>query len=138
MGRNLVRRPQIILVAAFNILSTLLLNIYEKRLDISIFKSLGMRKSNISKLFVFYALFITSIGTVLGTLLGLFFYYIIKKYPPIQIPEDIYNFKTLPIFVSFFDIILILSIVLILSFFASLYPSYKVAKNIPLENLRYD
>jgi lipoprotein-releasing system permease protein len=79
---------------------------------------------------------IGSIGTFIGTTMGVVACFILKKYDFIQLP-DAYPFSTLPVQLEFFDVFIISVSAIIICFFSTLYPSYKASKMDPVEALRY-
>lgn len=136
----------IILVAAFNIISTLIMMVMEKRKDIAILKSMGATYKQILEIFMFQGLFIGISGTVLGLILGLTLAYnlnpvvsVIEAILHIEVmPKDVYYITGLPTKVEFLDVFLIALASLGLSFLAALYPARKAAKQDPVEVMRYE
>jgi len=127
----------IILVAAFNIASTLIMMVMGKTRDIAILKAMGATDRSIWKIFVIKGLVIGSIGTALGLALGVFGCFILKHYKFIQLPGDVYYFTTLPVQLEFLDVLMIVAATIIISFLSTLYPAYKASKLNPVEALRY-
>lgn len=136
----------IIIVAAFNIISSLFMVVKDKTKDIAILRTIGASSRQIMFIFVCNGMFVGVIGTLLGTLLGIGFAYNIdniKKYleqiTGTKIFEAvIYFLYTLPSDVRGEDIILVSSLSIILCFCATIYPSYKASKLNPVELLRYE
>ena len=126
----------IILVAAFNIASALIMMVMEKTRDIAVLKAMGATNKTIRVVFILKGMIIGLIGTFTGTILGVAGCIILKKYDFIQLP-DAYPFSTLPIQLEFFDVATIAISAVIICFFSTLYPSYKASKMDPVEALRY-
>jgi len=126
----------IILVAAFNIASALIMMVMEKTKDIAVLKAMGATNKTIRKIFIIKGMIIGSLGTLMGTLSGVLICYLLKKYDFIQLP-DAYPFTTLPVQLESFDVLLISISAIIICFLSTLYPSYKASKMNPVEALRY-
>ncbi len=126
----------IILVAAFNIASALIMMVMEKTKDIAVLKAMGATNKTIRRIFIIKGMIIGLLGTVIGTISGIIICLILKKYDFIQLP-DAYPFSTLPVQLEFFDVIIIAISAIIICFFSTLYPSYKASKMDPVEALRY-
>jgi lipoprotein-releasing system permease protein len=128
----------IILVAAFNIIGTLIMVVMEKNKDIAILKSMGATSKSILKIFIFEGLIIGVVGTMLGLLGGVTLCQLLKKYQFIRLPSDVYYISTFPVRMELLDIVLICSAAVVISFFATLYPSWQAARLNPAEALRYE
>ncbi|MBF0378605.1 MAG: ABC transporter permease [Desulfamplus sp.] len=126
----------IILVAAFNIASALIMMVMEKTRDIAVFKAMGATDMLIRKIFVIQGMIIGLIGTILGTFAGVFVCILLKKYQFIELPPA-YPFSTLPIQLEYLDVMVISISSIIICFLSTLYPSYKASKMNPVEALRY-
>jgi len=126
----------IILVAAFNIASALIMMVMEKSKDIAVLKAMGATNQNIRKIFILQGMVIGFMGTIIGTLSGVFICFILKKYDFIKLP-DAYPFSTLPIQLEYFDVLIIAISAIMICFFSTLYPSYKASKMDPVEAIRY-
>ena len=94
----------IVLVAAFNITSTLIMLVMEKTKDIAILKSMGATRRSIMKIFMLEGIIIGAIGTVLGLGLGFLLTSILKKYEFIKLPSDVYYISTLPVKIESLDV----------------------------------
>ena len=127
----------IVLVAAFNIASTLIMMVMGKTRDIAILKAMGATDKSIRKIFIFKGMVIGAIGTFLGTCLGLAGCALLKRYKFIELPGDIYYFTTLPVRLELFDISMIVSATMAICFIATLYPAVQASKLDPVEALRY-
>ena len=128
----------IILVASFNIASTLIVMVIEKTKDIGILKTIGMSSSGIRKIFTYEGLIIGSFGTILGTLGGMGLCAILKKYQFIKLPQDIYYLDRLPVAVAWSDIFLIILAAFSITLISTVYPAAKAAGLKPVEALRYE
>jgi lipoprotein-releasing system permease protein len=128
----------IIMIAAFNIISSLTMVVMEKVREIGILKSMGATKNSILKIFMFEGIIIGIIGTILGNILGYSLGYSQIKFKLITLDPDIYVISALPIKMYFIDFIAISGISFLLCFLASLYPAYKAAGLYPVEAIRYE
>jgi lipoprotein-releasing system permease protein len=127
----------IILVAAFNIASTLIMMVMEKTKDIAILKAMGATDKSIRKIFVFNGMIIGAIGTLLGTVVGFILCGLLEKYKFIELPGDVYYLTTLPVKLDMLDVIIIASSALAICFLATLYPAAQASKLDPVEAIRY-
>ncbi len=128
----------IILVAAFNIASSLIMMVMGKTRDIAILKAMGATEQNIRKIFVFNGMVIGTIGTLLGLCLGLVICTVLKHIDIHELAGDIYYFTTsLPVKLEFIDVISIIAAALGICFLATLYPARQAAKMNPVEAIRY-
>jgi len=128
----------IIMVAAFNIISSLIMVVMEKTREIGILKSMGATSKSIMKIFVLEGLFIGILGTMLGSILGYGVGFAQLKYKLISLPADVYIINSLPIKLQFFDFAVISVIGIILCLLASIYPAYKASKLYPVDAIRYE
>ena len=128
----------IVLVAAFNIASTLIMMVMEKTRDIAILKAMGATDKSIKKIFVFKGMVIGTVGTILGVIFGFVLCTILKHYKIAELTGDIYYFTTkLPVRLEFFDVLIIVSAALVICFFATIYPARQASKLDPVEAIRY-
>jgi lipoprotein-releasing system permease protein len=127
----------IVLVAAFNIVSTLIMVVMEKARDIAILKSMGATSNSIMRIFIYEGLVIGTSGTVLGVAGGLAICELLSRYQFIKLP-DVYPMTNLPIEVVPLDVALIAGSAVLITFLATLYPSWQAAKVEPAESLRYE
>jgi len=127
----------IVLVAAFNIASTLIMMVMEKTKDIAILKAMGATNKSIRKIFVLKGIVIGSIGTIFGVCLGLILCTVLKYYQFIELPGDVYYITTLPVKLELLDVIMIASAAMAISFLATIYPARQASKLDPVEAIRY-
>ncbi len=125
----------IVLVACFNILSTLIMLVLEKTKEISILKSMGARDASVMKIFVLEGLAIGSIGTAMGLLLGLASCSFIERYG-LQLDPDVYYISNLPVNADPAQFVVVAAISLALSYLATLYPATKASRLSPVDGLR--
>ena len=136
----------IILVAAFNIISSMIMLVNDKNKNIALLRTLGMSKSGVMRIFLICGSSIGVVGTFLGLVIGVLFsanINSIKRWLESATDTTLFNptlyfLSNLPskIFVS--DVVLIVGMALVLSFLATLYPAYKASKANPAELLRYE
>jgi lipoprotein-releasing system permease protein len=136
----------IVAVAAFNLVSTLVMTVTDKRADIAILRTLGSSPRSIMGIFVVQGAMVGVIGTVAGLLLGLGIAYNIDVIVPALeqlfhasfLPKDIYLISKMPSDPQRSDIMPIAIISLVLAFLATLYPSWRASRVNPAEALRYE
>jgi lipoprotein-releasing system permease protein len=126
----------IVLVAAFNIASTLIMMVMEKRKDIAILRAMGATDRQVRRIFVFKGMVIGLIGTLLGDGLGLILCILLKHYQFIELPSDVYFISTLPVQLQALDVVSISLAALAISFLATLYPAHQASKMNPVEAIR--
>jgi len=127
----------IVLVAAFNIASALIMMVMEKTRDIAILKTMGATNRHIRRIFVFKGLTIGCLGTTIGGLLGFLLCSILKRYPFIKLPGDVYFLTTLPVSLQPLDVLTIGLSTVIICFLATLYPAASASSLDPVDGIRY-
>ncbi len=128
----------IILVAAFNIFSTLMLMTMEKIKDIAVLQALGAKKRNILRIFLYEGLSIGILGIFSGSILGIIISKLLDRYQFIKLPADIYYIQTIPVKIFPRDIIFVALSALLISLVSTIYPSFKASRINPAEALRYE
>jgi len=128
----------IILVASFNIVSTLIMNVMEKKREIAILKAMGATDSGIMNIFMLQGMFIGVVGTIIGVTGGYLLCYILNTYEIIKLPADVYYLSHLPVKTKFIDFVTVSLSAVIISFLATIYPAWQAAKMNPVEPLRYE
>ena len=128
----------IVVVACFNIASTLIMMVMEKTKDIGILKSIGADNKSIRKIFMLDGFLIGFTGTVIGAIGGFGLCYLLKTYQFIKLPKDIYYIDRLPVNLELSDSMTIIIAAVIISLLSTLYPSWQAAKMEPVEALRYE
>ena len=128
----------IVLVAAFNIIISLIMLVMEKTRDIAILKALGATSDRILRIFVVQGMLVGVVGTVLGAIAGLVTSMLLARYQFIELPQEIYTISTVPVAVEFLDVVIICAVALTICFLATIYPSLRAARLEPVEALRYE
>jgi len=127
----------IVLVACFNILSTLVMLVLEKGKEISILKSMGARDASVMKIFVAEGLAIGGIGTVLGLALGLLLCGAISIFP-IPLDPEVYYIPRLPVRLDAVQFALVGVSAVVLAYLATIFPALYASRMSPVEGLRND
>ncbi len=128
----------IVLVAAFNIASTLIMTVMEKTRDIAILKAMGSTDRSIRRIFVFKGIVIGAVGTFLGVVFGFGLCTALKHYKIHELTGDIYYFTTtLPVRMNALDVSVIVAATMVICFLATLYPARQASKLNPVEAIRY-
>jgi lipoprotein-releasing system permease protein len=127
----------IIVVAAFNVASALIMMVKEKTKDIAIMKTMGASHSSLQRIFLGKGLVIGSLGVGIGVLGGLGVCFILAHYPFIELPGDVYFMTTLPVELNLYDIGTIVMGTMLICAIASLYPAKQAAKLEPVDAIRF-
>ena len=136
----------IILVAAFNIISTLIMGVMEKTKDIGILRALGATRAKIRRIFLLQGFVVGLLGIVVGACAGLA---LANNLNPVSnflnrafgiqvFPSDIYYFDQIPAEINSHDVLLVIGFALVMSLLAGLYPAHYAAKLDPVQALRYE
>lgn len=128
----------IVLVAAFNIISTLIMVVADKTREIGILKSMGMTNRSVLRIFLLQGLTIGAIGTALGTVGGLVLVWLIDRYDFIRLPVDIYGIPTLPVALDAMDVGLIVVLSVLVAFAATILPARQASALAPVEAIRHE
>ena len=128
----------IILVAALNIISALIMVVMEKNRDIAILKSMGASTGSIMRIFFYQGAVIGMTGTLFGVLGGLGLCSILQRYKFIELPSNVYPMSTMPIKVVPLDVGIIAISALLITLGATIYPSWKASRVRPAEALTYE
>ena len=128
----------IILVAAFNIVGTLIMVVIEKTRDIAILKSMGATRRSIMKIFMIEGAVIGLVGTLLGLLGGYTLCTLLATYKFIELPSDVYYISTLPVRMNPLDVALIAVAAIVITLAASVYPAWQASRFDPAEAIRYE
>jgi len=128
----------IVLVAALNILISLIMMVMEKTKDIAVLISMGARRGQVRKIFMFQGVLIGVLGTFVGLLLGYGLALAGAKYHLIPLSAEVYSIDYVPFSPRALDGVLVAGVALLISFVATLYPSWSAARVLPAEALRYE
>jgi lipoprotein-releasing system permease protein len=127
----------IIMVALFNIISSLLMVIMEKTGEIGILSSMGAKSSSILRIFVIDGISVGLIGTLAGTIVGLAICFVQIKYNVVKLPGDVYFIDSVPMLVKWLDVVAVVGVANVMCFLFSLYPAFKAARMRPVNALVY-
>jgi len=136
----------IVLVAAFNIISALIMVVMEKNKDIAILKSMGATSATIMKIFIYQGLIVGVVGTFFGCMAGLFIALNLQKISLFVekifhfkiLPGDVYYLSELPSKVNYADVVTIVIGTILICFISTIYPSFRASRLDPAEALRYE
>jgi lipoprotein-releasing system permease protein len=128
----------IVFVAAFNIISTLIMMVMEKQKEIAILKSIGVSNGGIMRIFIYEGLTIGVLGTLLGVLCGLGLSFILERYKIVSLDPSVYYLSSLPVKIVGTDLLMISLISIFLCFLATLYPAWQASRMDPVEAMRYE
>ena len=128
----------IVLVAALNIIATLILLVMEKHRDIAILKTMGASARSVTAIFVIQGLLIGLVGTAVGAAAGYALSFVFDRYQIIRMPIDVYQVSHLPFTVLPRDFGLVIVVAILICFVATIYPSRQAARLDPAQALRYE
>jgi len=128
----------IVIVATFNIVSTLIMVVMEKTKDIGILKSMGAASGSIMRIFMFEGLLVGLVGTLLGCLVGYLICWAQETFHFFSLPAEIYFINTLPVEMKVLDFVKVAAAAMTLCFLATVYPARKAAKLVPVDAIRYE
>lgn len=128
----------IVMVAALNIVATLIMMVLEKTRDIAILLSMGATKDNIRRIFILQGVIIGAVGTIIGVIIGQILCYFADKYHLISLAPDVYSIAYVPFKAAALDSVIVAVMAVLISFVATLYPSAAASRLQPVEALRYE
>jgi lipoprotein-releasing system permease protein len=127
----------IVIVAALNIIASLILLVMEKNHDIAILKTMGASATSITIIFMLQGLIIGIVGTAIGAAGGYGLATILDRYKLIRVPMDVYQVSHVPFTVQKLDFILVVVSAIVICFLATVYPSRQASRLDPAQALRY-
>ena len=126
------------LVAALNILITLVMMVMEKYRDIGVLMSMGARRSQIRRIFMLQGVLIGIVGTAIGLVLGFTLCYLANKYRLVSLPEQVYSLSFVPFEPRWWDGVWVAAAAILVSFLATIYPARNATRVSPVEVIRYE
>jgi lipoprotein-releasing system permease protein len=127
----------IVMVAALNIIASLVLLVMEKNRDIAILKTMGSPTASVRTIFMLQGLVIGLVGTAVGAAGGLSLSYVLDRYQLIRVPMDVYQISHVPFTLQTLDVVVVIVCAILICFTATLYPSRLAARLDPAQALRY-
>ena len=128
----------IVMVAALNIVASLILLVMEKSRDIAILKTMGTSPQRVMRVFMLQGLIIGLVGTTVGATCGLALCWVLDRYRLIQIPMDVYQVSYVPFVVQPFDFVMVVVSAILICFVATIYPSRQASRLDPVQALRFE
>ena len=128
----------IVMVAALNIVASLILLVMEKSRDIAILKTMGTSSKRVMTIFMLQGLIIGVVGTTIGAVCGLALCWVFDRYRLIQIPMDVYQVSYVPFVVRPLDFAVVIVSAILICFLATLYPSRQASRLDPVQALRFE
>lgn len=127
----------IVMVAALNIVASLILLVMEKNRDIAILKTMGATARSVMTIFMLQGLIIGVVGTAVGAFGGWLVAHVLDTYRLIHLPMDVYQVSYVPFTIQRLDFALVVAAAIVICFLATLYPARQAARLQPAEALRY-
>jgi lipoprotein-releasing system permease protein len=127
----------IVMVAALNIIASLILLVMEKSRDIAILKTMGSSSASIRRIFVLQGMIIGVIGTGAGAICGLALIHLLDRFRLIRVPIDVYQIAYVPFKLEPLDGAIVIGSALLICFIATIYPSRQASRLDPAQALRY-
>jgi lipoprotein-releasing system permease protein len=128
----------IVMVAALNIIASLILLVMEKHRDIAILKTMGASVRSVTAVFIMQGLIIGTVGTTVGATAGWVLSAVLTRYKLIRVPADVYQMPYVPFRVLPLDFTLVVLSAIVICFLATIYPARQAAKLDPVQALRYE
>lgn len=128
----------IVFVAALNILISLVMLVMEKTKDIAVLISMGVRRSQVRRIFILQGLLIGVSGTVIGLIVGYGLALLGAHYHFLTLSAEVYSIDYVPFAPRLTDALVVAAVAIVISLLATIYPSYTAAKILPAEALRYE
>jgi lipoprotein-releasing system permease protein len=128
----------IVMVAALNIVASLVLLVMEKHRDIAILKTMGASAKSVTTIFMMQGLIIGIVGTTVGAIAGYAASYLLDRYKIVSVPVDVYQVSYVPFRIVPLEVALVMIAAVLVCFVATIYPSRQAAKLDPAQALRYE
>jgi len=128
----------IVIVAAVNIVSSLVMLVLEKRRDIGVLRTMGVTPRGIQRIFLLQGTLVGVAGTILGLAGGFATSYALGRWKLLRLPGEIYFIDTLPVKMEWGDFALVAGAAILTCFLASLYPAWQAARLAPVQTIRYE
>jgi lipoprotein-releasing system permease protein len=127
----------IVMVAALNIVASLILLVMEKSRDIAILKTMGSSAKSIRRIFILQGVIIGVVGTLAGAIGGLTIIYVLDRFKLIRVPMDVYQIAYVPFKLEPLDALVVIAAAVVICLVATIYPSRQASKLDPAQALRY-
>ena len=128
----------IVVVAAFNIVSTLTMVVSDKTREIGILRAMGMPAKSIRRIFLYQGIVVGAVGTGGGVAIGLFLSLLLEKYQLISLDPSVYFIDHLPVAIQISEVLLIIASSLVITALATLYPAAQAARLYPVDAIRHE